>query len=76
MFVSFAGLFLLVLASACVGCCVGVVINKKSRCVKITCKAAVDRIHSLAGGQAQYVLETARPDLVVFRFDAGGERRA
>jgi len=45
----------------------GALVSKKTRCVKITCKAAVERVHALVGGPAQYVVETARPDLVIFR---------
>ena len=45
----------------------GAMVNKKARCVKITCKAAIERIHALVGGPAQYVVETVRPDLVIFQ---------
>jgi len=45
----------------------GAMVTKKERCVRITCKAAVERIHALVGGPVQYVVETARPDLVIFR---------
>lgn len=45
----------------------GAMVSKKERCVKITCKNAVERIHALVGGPAQYVVETSRPDLVIFR---------
>ena len=45
----------------------GATISKKERCIRITCKAAVDRVHALVGGPAQYQVETAQPDLVIFR---------
>ena len=45
----------------------GALVGKKTRCIKITCKAAVERVHALVGGPAQYIVESAKPDLVIFR---------